>query len=68
MIAPELHVMDEHGHAVWDRYYKVGSRVELLCEASRVQEPPSSVEWRQGGISLAAASRNASFPARPGLR
>ncbi|CAB3373096.1 Hypothetical predicted protein [Cloeon dipterum] len=60
--APELHILDEHGHAVWDRYYKVGSRVELLCEASRVQESPSTVEWRQAGVSLAAVAKNHSRP------
>lgn len=32
--APPIRVIDEHGHEVRDRYYKVGSVIDLTCQVS----------------------------------
>ncbi|XP_071449940.1 uncharacterized protein [Hetaerina americana] len=44
VLAPELKVVDEHGHAVNDRYYKTGSTIELTCRVTNILTP-SHVVW-----------------------
>jgi hypothetical protein len=53
-IAPDLKVVDEHGHSVHDRYYKTGSTVELTCRVMTSTEHTTSpqITWRKDGSKL----------------
>jgi hypothetical protein len=53
-IAPDLKVVDEHGHSVHDRYYKTGSTVELTCRVmiSTDQKTSPQITWRKDGSKL----------------
>lgn len=33
-VAPAIRVVDEHGHEVHDRYYKMGSAIDLTCQVA----------------------------------
>jgi hypothetical protein len=54
-IAPDLKVVDEHGHSVHDRYYQTGSTVELTCRVMTSTEhltaSPQMV-WKKDGSKL----------------
>ncbi|XP_021928638.1 zwei Ig domain protein zig-8-like isoform X2 [Zootermopsis nevadensis] len=54
VLAPELKVVDEHGHSVHDRYYKTGSTIELTCRVitSAEQTASSQVTWTKDGSKL----------------
>ncbi|XP_069673234.1 zwei Ig domain protein zig-8-like isoform X2 [Periplaneta americana] len=54
VLAPELKVVDEHGHSVHDRYYKTGSTIELTCRVmtSSGQAPSPQVTWSKDGAKL----------------
>lgn len=43
--AAAIRVVDEHGHEVYDRYYKVGSLIDLTCQVatSYLQTQPKIV-------------------------
>ncbi|XP_055676849.1 uncharacterized protein LOC129786070 isoform X2 [Lutzomyia longipalpis] len=34
VLAPAIRVVDEHGHEVHDRYYKMGSAIDLTCQVA----------------------------------
>ncbi|XP_046400697.1 uncharacterized protein LOC124166986 [Ischnura elegans] len=53
VLAPELKVVDEHGHAVNDRYYKTGSTIELTCRVTNILTP-SHVVWTKDDGPLPA--------------
>lgn len=54
VLAPDLKVVDEHGHSVHDRYYKTGSTVELTCRVMTSTEHTTSpqITWRKDGNKL----------------
>ncbi|KAJ9585645.1 hypothetical protein L9F63_002565, partial [Diploptera punctata] len=53
VLAPELKVVDEHGHSVHDRYYKTGSTIELTCRVTTsVSQTSPQVTWTKNGSRL----------------
>ncbi|XP_034939013.1 zwei Ig domain protein zig-8-like [Chelonus insularis] len=54
VLAPEITIMDEAGHELRDRYYKMGSSIELACivRPSRPNAKVPQPTWFKSGESL----------------
>lgn len=74
--APAIRVVDEHGHAVHDRYYKMGSAIDLTCQIATtflavqpsVAPPPGNVHLSIPKATMStvfATTRQPVFPQIP---
>lgn len=49
VLAPEMHIVDERGYEVVDRYLRAGSTIELTCIVRHVDTAEHHVTWRKDG-------------------
>ncbi|CAL8106312.1 unnamed protein product [Orchesella dallaii] len=54
VIAPAVIILDENGHSVIERHYKVDSSLHLTCRASHVEKLVENVIWLKGDSILPA--------------
>lgn len=75
-LAPAIRVVDEHGHEVHDRYYKMGSAIDLTCQIATtflavqpsVAPPPGNVHLsipKATTSTLPSTTRQPVFPQIP---
>ncbi|ODM91420.1 Opioid-binding protein/cell adhesion molecule [Orchesella cincta] len=48
VIAPAVVILDENGHTVTERHYKVDSSLHLTCRASHIDKLVENVVWLKG--------------------
>ncbi|XP_046662506.1 protein sidekick-like isoform X1 [Homalodisca vitripennis] len=49
---PEVIIKDQRNRVVTERYYMVGSAVELTCLASQVETPRENITWWRGEVPI----------------
>lgn len=49
---PQLEITDERGVQVKDKFYYVGSTIELKCYITKVPQPSQFIVWRHESTSL----------------
>ncbi|XP_050424327.1 uncharacterized protein LOC126835644 isoform X2 [Adelges cooleyi] len=52
IIVPELEITDERGVPVKDKFYYVGSTIELKCFITKVPQPSQFIVWRHESTNL----------------
>lgn len=52
VIVPQLEITDERGVQVKDKFYYVGSTIELKCYITKVPQPSQFIVWRHESTSL----------------
>lgn len=52
IIVPQLEITDERGVQVKDKFYYVGSTIELKCYITKVPQPSQFIVWRHETTSL----------------
>lgn len=52
IVAPVVVILDENGHSVTERHYKVDSSLHLTCRASHVDKFEDKVVWLKGERAL----------------